>query len=146
MDRVFPNISWQNNFNTGVDEIDEQHQVLVNILNEGITKLNSDNSQVLLLEMTQELLAYALYHFETEEGLMQQCKYGQQHEQAMLQHIKEHRGFTQQVLGVREQLLIGQEVDVAELLEFLYQWLINHILKVDKALAAVILADDNKTD
>jgi len=144
LNKVFSNISWKDEFNTGVDEIDDQHKILLNILNESSTKLSSDNSRSLLLDITQDLLAYALYHFETEESLMQQYQYQKTDDSSMQQHLKEHRGFSQQVVNVREQLLSDQEIDVDELLNFLYQWLINHILKVDKALAKVILAQRNK--
>jgi len=140
MNNIPPNINWQDDFNTGVQEIDEQHRILVKTLNEAATKLASDNSQAQALGITKELLAYALYHFETEEALMQQYHYQQQDELMMQQHLKQHRSFSRQVLAVREQLFAGKEVDTAELLDFLYQWLVNHILKTDQALAKVILA------
>ena len=140
MDNSYPEISWNDDFVTGVQEIDEQHMILVNTLNEASTKLTSDNSQSVLLSFTGDLLAYALYHFETEEALMQQYDYQASDQMEMQQHLKEHRGFSQQVLAVREQLHAGKKVEIPELLDFLYQWLADHILKTDKALAKRILA------
>lgn len=140
MDNSYPEISWNDDFVTGVQEIDEQHMILVNTLNEALTKLTSENSQSVLLDFTQELLAYALYHFETEEALMQQYDYQNADPISMQQHLKEHRSFSQHVIAVREQIHAGKNVEIPELLDFLYQWLVNHILKTDKALAKQILA------
>jgi hemerythrin-like metal-binding protein len=136
----YPEISWNDDFVTGVKEIDEQHMILVNTLNEASSKLTSDNSQSVLLDFTQELLAYALYHFETEEALMQQYDYQIADQMSMQQHLKEHRSFSQQVIAVREQIHAGKNTEIPELLDFLYQWIVNHILKTDKALAKQILA------
>jgi len=136
----YPEISWNDDFVTGVKEIDEQHMILVNTLNEASSKLTSDNSQSVLLDFTQELLAYALYHFETEEELMQQYDYQIADQMSMQQHLKEHRSFSQQVIAVREQIHAGKNTEIPELLDFLYQWIVNHILKTDKALAKQILA------
>ncbi|MCF6251308.1 MAG: bacteriohemerythrin [Methylococcaceae bacterium] len=136
----YPEISWNDDFVTGVKEIDEQHMILVNTLNEASSKLTSDNSQSVLLNFTQELLAYALYHFETEEALMQQYDYQIADQMSIQQHLKEHRSFSQQVIAVREQIHAGKNIEIPKLLDFLYQWLVNHILKTDKALAKQILA------
>ena len=120
--------------------IDEQHMILVNLLNEASEKLSSDNSQALLLQITQDLLAYALYHFETEEALMLRYDYKHADEITMQRHLKEHRDFSQQVLALREQLQAGKKVDSSKLISFLRQWLLNHILKIDKALARQVIA------
>ena len=140
MNDSYPQINWNDNFNTGVQEIDEQHMILVNTLNEASATLASDSSQMILQKIVQDLLAYALYHFETEESLMQQYDYMEADNSAMQQHLKEHRGFSQQVVTVREQLQDGVAVDAPELLNFLNQWLVKHILKTDQAVGKWILA------
>jgi hypothetical protein len=66
---------WSDRYATGVEAIDEQHMILVHTLNEAATKLAEDASVEHLDRITQDLLAYALYHFETEESLMQQYGY-----------------------------------------------------------------------
>ncbi len=122
-----------------MDEIDQQHKILVNILNDAIQRVRTENSRTLLLQISRELLAYALYHFETEESLMLDYQFQDVEQVQMQLHIQQHRDFTQQVLGVRDKLSAGEEVDAIELLDFLYQWLFNHIMKKDKALVNEVL-------
>ncbi len=140
MGNGFTTIEWDDAFLTGVEEIDQQHKILVNILNDAISRVQTENSRELLLQITRELLAYALYHFETEETLMLNYQFQDVEQVQMAEHIQQHRDFTQQVLAVRDELSAGIEVDAIELLDFLYQWLFNHIMKTDKALANEILA------
>jgi len=134
---IFPML-WNDTFNTGVAEIDEQHMILVHTLNEANSKLKKDNSIKNLEQITQDLLSYALYHFETEEELMH--KYGYQEEDYLLakQHLEQHRSFSEKVVTVRDGLKSETPISADELLDFLINWLLNHILKTDMKLATFI--------
>ena len=135
---------WNDSLITGVAEIDEQHHILVHILNEAGEKLSHGASLDDYEAITHELLSYALYHFETEEALMQE--YGYEHSEAhdAQGHQAEHRGFTQQVIAVREQLKVGILTPPESLMAFLNDWLLRHIMLTDKRLAAFILARRGK--
>ena len=139
METILPQLIWNDSFTTGVREIDEQHMILVNILNEASVKLARDSSRELLQTITQDLLAYALYHFEEEEGLMQKYGYEHAHPEELKAHLAQHRDFSKEVLVIREQLKLGKAIPYKELLEFLNQWLVNHIMNTDKHLGAFIL-------
>ena len=141
MKNTYPIITWEDEFNTNIKEIDEQHMILVYLLNEVSAKLSSDNNQTLLLPLTEDLLAYALYHFETEEVLMQQYNYEHADSESMQKHINEHRNFSQQVLTVREQLKTNVKVEISEVLSFITDWLIDHILKTDQDLAKYLISE-----
>ena len=129
---------WNDKFNTGVTEIDEQHMILVHTLNEANTKLNKDSSIKNLEQITQDLLSYALYHFETEEELMQEYGYQEEDEQHAQEHLDQHRSFSEKVVTVRDGLKSETPISAEELLDFLVNWLFNHILKTDMKLAAFI--------
>jgi hemerythrin-like metal-binding protein len=49
-------------------------------------------------------------------------------------HRQEHRGFSQQVVALRDGLKEGRLVSREELLSFLNNWLVNHILHTDQRL------------
>ncbi len=131
---------WNDSLITGVAEIDEQHHILVHILNEAGEKLSHGASLDDYEAITHELLSYALYHFETEEALMQEYGYAQDEAPDANRHEAEHRSFTQQVLAVREQLKAGILTPPDILMAFLNDWLLRHIMLTDKRLAAFILA------
>lgn len=133
-------LAWSEGFATGVPEIDEQHMILVHTLNDAATKLARDTRVETLEQITQDLLSYALYHFETEEELMQQYGYGENDDNAVNDHLSQHRAFSAKVVAVRDGLKTGSLITAQDLLDFLNSWLVNHILNTDKKLGAFIVA------
>lgn len=133
-------ILWKSDYDTGVEEIDEQHRILVNTINEAGEKLSQDSSLETLENITRDLLSYALYHFETEEEMMQEHNYKGYSQEEYDTHMKQHREFSAQVVAVRESIKSGNPIGKEELIGFLTDWLINHINKTDKKLAAFLNA------
>jgi len=129
---------WNDSYATGVQEIDDQHMILVHTLKEASVSLARDASLEQLDKITQDLLAYALYHFDTEEELMQEYGYAEASSADSALHLEQHRAFSAKVVAVREGLKSGAPIAPADLLAFLNQWLVNHILNTDKRLAAFI--------
>ena len=129
---------WSDRYATGVEAIDEQHMILVHTLNEAATKLAKDASVEHLDRITQDLLAYALYHFETEESLMQQYGYEDGSPEDAATHLAQHRAFSSKVVAVRDGIKAGNPITADDLLAFLDNWLINHILNTDQRLGAFI--------
>jgi hemerythrin-like metal-binding protein len=135
-----PQLVWNESLMTGVPEIDEQHMILVHTLNQAAEKLSRDAGLEVLEPITRDLLSYALYHFDTEEDLMQHYGYDAAvHEDAKL-HLEQHRSFSAKVVTVRENLKLGILIPPNDLIEFLNGWLVNHILNTDKRLASFIIA------
>jgi len=131
---------WNDSYATGVAEIDEQHMILVHTLNEAGVRLVKDASLESLEQITQDLLSYALYHFETEEELMQKYGYADGPPEEAARHLEQHRAFSAKVVAVREGLKAGTLISPDDLLGFLNNWLVNHILNTDKKLGAFIVA------
>jgi len=133
-------IVWQESYNTGIEEIDEQHRILVNTINEANIKLSKDESLQTLEHITKDLLSYVLYHFETEEEMMTQYNYKGESLEEYDKHMKQHRDFSTKVVAVRESISKGKPIEKNELIEFLTDWLINHINNTDKKLAKFLHA------
>lgn len=131
-------IKWKSDYETGVEEIDEQHQILVNTLNEADKLLSKEASLENLENITKDLLSYALYHFETEEELMLEYGYNKEKPTEYDSHMKQHRDFSSKVVKVRDSLKAGNLIEHDELISFLVNWLINHINKTDKKLGAFL--------
>ena len=94
-------LEWKEEFETGITEIDEQHLILVNAINDASEKLSGDISVDLLEQITIDLLSYALYHFETEEEMMQRSGYASKDYDSANRHYEEHRFFSSKVLAIR---------------------------------------------
>src|ERR1019366_2927059 len=66
---IFP---WQKNYSLGISLIDEQHQKLVLLLNKLAASLATQANTAELKNIFNELALYAIYHFQTEEGVWNQ--------------------------------------------------------------------------
>jgi hemerythrin len=131
-------ILWQSSYNTGIDEIDEQHRILVNTINEAKIKLYEDDSTATLEAITKDLLSYVLYHFEAEEEMMAEHNYKAYSQEEFDTHMKQHRDFSAQVVAVRESISRGKLIAKEDFITFLMNWLVNHINETDKKLAAFL--------
>lgn len=129
---------WNDSLVSGVDEMDRQHRILVDMLVEISDKPADIDNKALFDRVSQDLLAYAIYHFETEEILMQETGYLQSAPDDFKAHVAAHRGFAQQVVAMREKAREGLPGGNEVLLDFLKNWLVDHILTVDKRLGKFV--------
>ncbi|MCG2575830.1 bacteriohemerythrin [Dechloromonas sp. XY25] len=133
---IFP---WDDNFNTGLPKIDEQHRKLVQLLNILAGHVAFQSSSPQLGAVFDQLADYAAYHFETEEAIWQQFLAGAPIETA--HHQATHHSFVQQVAEMRAKLGSRPLAELAdETLGFLTRWLASHILETDRHMARTVLA------
>ena len=138
MTNPFEVFSWDESYTTGIPQIDEQHQILVQFLN---TLASSQTFHVDIPSsrmVLQELTEYAAYHFQTEEGIWSQFLAD---DSWVIDHKKAHKDFVSEVSKLKEasdyetlEELLGNVVS------FLTLWLKLHILESDKRIAKVVLA------
>ena len=139
-----PAIEWQADFATGVAIIDDQHRVLIKMLNQASLELSDHSPMAELGRIVQGLLSYAGYHFQTEEKLMAEHGYARESEQSAAEHIRQHRDFADKVVTVKAQVDAGKRIPKADLESFLSTWLTDHILNTDRKFGAFICAQQAK--
>lgn len=127
-------IPWSDAMLTGVADIDRQHRILVDTLNEAKARLSDKADDPLFDQLTRDLLAYAIYHFDTEEQLMLQHGYRQASPEQEAHHLTQHRHFSERVVALRAAASDGETDTRDALISFLTDWLINHILTTDRRL------------
>jgi hemerythrin-like metal-binding protein len=133
-------IQWSDTMLIGVAEVDSQHRILVDTLFEAKTKLTGNVADPVFEQITRDLLAYAIYHFDTEEQLMRQHGYAAAAPEDAAAHLHQHRHFSERVVAMRNDARAGKPGSRDALLTFLQDWLINHILTTDKRLGQFICA------
>ena len=94
MTAPFLPLVWSAQLETGVPEIDEQHRILVQTLNEAGASLAHQPRMEHLEKITQDLLAYALYHFDMEETLMAETGYASAAGPAAAEHEQQQSAQT----------------------------------------------------
>lgn len=133
-------LAWNDALLSGVDEMDHQHRILVDMLVEVSAKLTHVENETLFDRITQDLLAYAIYHFDTEEKLMRQYGYAAAAPDEEHAHLTAHRAFAERVVTLRADARAGHPGGNEALLAFLKGWLVNHILTTDKRLGQFVCA------
>ncbi len=132
---IFP---WNENFNTGVAKIDEQHRKLVHLLNLLASHVAFEADVPVLNVIFDELADYAAYHFKTEEAIWHKYFPGDALES---NHKDTHSSFIDAVIRLREEGNTKPvETVINDVLAFLTRWLVSHILENDRYLAMVAMA------
>jgi hemerythrin len=130
--RIMPFVQWGAEFVTGIQQFDEHHQHLVELLNKTyddfICGAPDENLGVIL----NELVEYARYHFTAEEAWMQEHSYLKQQE-----HKNEHEKFSRSIVNFQNAFQSGNVNITLEVLTFLKRWLHNHILESDAGYATI---------
>ncbi len=121
-------------FLTGIQFIDEEHAKLFEITNR-LYEVSHDefipDKYDYILTIINELMDYTKYHFTHEEEYMKSINY-----KKLLSHIVEHKDFVDQLEAMDiASIDLAQEETITKLLNFLYDWLVNHICDSDKAIA-----------
>lgn len=129
-------LDWNDYLKTGIDIVDQQHRGLVDLANETAAKLSSgdglsvDEMRTLLGFLTD----YAATHFSTEEALMALSGIDEEH---VVHHRQSHANFLTQVNTMVDELG-GGELSGEQLMEFLGNWLIYHMLGEDQRLSRLL--------
>ena len=127
---------WGKQFETGLPDIDQQHQHLVSLINDfGDRVAENGSTKELLLRTFHELAAYAQEHFDTEEKLMRQSVVDSRHVDL---HLRQHSDFLSEVSSMAESIDDGDGGKSQMLLEYLINWLVFHTLGTDQNMARQI--------
>lgn len=122
-----PLIEWSKEFSVGIEEIDEQHKLLVELLNATHAAIQQRRSSEMTKEILGKLIDYAKLHFAVEESLMRLLNYADYEE-----HKEQHRILMENIGDLSKKLESGKMAVGFELQHFLRNWLIKHILENDK--------------
>ena len=119
-------VSWDEHVQLGIEEIDRQHKVLVDLTNKIYRIMKQGSGRDATAGAIEELVAYTSRHFSAEEALMTKAGYPD-----LAAHRKIHAGMVQQVLNYKKQLEEGT-LELPELMGFVSSWLVRHIKREDK--------------
>jgi hemerythrin len=133
-------IEWNDDLLTGVEPIDRQHRILIHTLGELESKRLGKGGARSFEEITSDLLAYAIYHFETEEELMKSCGYDRSECEQAERHLRQHREFSSKVVDLRAGLPKDEAASRRALVSYLKGWLDEHIRTTDQLLARFIMS------
>jgi len=122
-------MKWNNNFSVGNDVIDNQHKLLLKSIEDFHTACKNHSTDEAIVNTLKFLAKYTVNHFKDEEKYMADNGYPK-----LADHKIIHSNFVNEVKDIiakvnREGIKLSL---VMELNKKLNDWLINHIMKVDK--------------
>ncbi len=124
-------IEWNNSYNINIEIIDEHHKMLVDLLNllQNVSSNYEDKTTVFYV--IDNLKNYTKFHFTTEESLMQKYNYFD-----YANHIIEHNSFVDKIEYFEKKINENNNLfSIIELINYLREWLLNHIIISDKIMA-----------
>ena len=132
-----PNLKWDEKFSVKVTELDRQHKRFLDLINQLYESLQHNNNEDTLTAVmkeldtqssaVEELMRYAVYHFETEEKYMVKYQYPEYEH-----HKREHEIFTRKIKSLKKNFDDGKAIHSTKIIKFLINWYREHILGVDK--------------
>lgn len=120
-----PYFQWNDSLLTGIRTIDDQHKHLVDMVNELHDNVQPSGQLCPAPELVARLKTYAAEHFHIEEGYMQAFAYPE-----FEAHLKEHQSFNAAAQTFEDNCANGS-ANAPEVLDFIKQWLTEHITGVD---------------
>ncbi len=130
-------IVWNKKFELGVDFVDKQHKRLCDLINNLYTAMQKNEGKESLAKIFKELGDYTVRHFNDEEKLFDAHNYP-----ASAQHKKAHEVFVKKLVHFKEQAESGHAMLGVDLLEFLKDWLLKHILATDKLYVPYVKGEE----
>ncbi len=134
-------ITWSDELSVGIEEIDEQHKVLVNLINRMHDAIAQHHGSDTVKEILVELADYTKIHFAVEESLMRILDFPGYEE-----HKDIHDELLAHVVMLHEKVVSGKTAISFELMYFLKSWLTKHILEEDTQYSAFFLASGVKPE
>ncbi|MBF0187498.1 MAG: bacteriohemerythrin [Magnetococcales bacterium] len=124
---------WQARMSVGVEALDEDHRQLLTLINSLYKALRIGTGGKVIGNTLEELVSYTREHFQREERVMAERRYP-----GLEEHKREHENMIRQVEDFLIQYRQGDYTLNQDVLKYLRNWLVEHIMGSDQQYAAHI--------
>jgi len=130
--------NWSADFEIGIGAIDTDHRMLFDTIKQLGEYIAKAQGAERIRATINSLLLYVNEHFEREERFLRRAGYPD-----FIAHKMEHDHFRDSIFSLHEYHSQNPDaIDAQKVVTFLEGWLLNHILKVDKAFAPYLLGEE----
>jgi len=141
-DNPTPMVQWSDDLSYGVQAMDDDHKVMISLVNHMYSLASDDKEDFDATPLLAKLAEYAILHFRREEIIMETCDYPE-----MESHLEHHHKLEMQVFELlknKNRTFNAKETD--ELIQFLSDWLYDHISTVDQLMTPHVAKFLNEID
>ncbi len=128
-------IEWSEDLRIGIDVIDEHHRYLIDIINDLFDVVTGNFGSAKVARILGALTQYASIHFRAEEQMMVHYGFSQLESQK-----HQHYHFEQKLQQFHADLRSNPLTTQFEVLLYLRDWLVQHILREDTQLKVLVAA------
>lgn len=121
-----PIVKWRDSYSVGVKKFDDEHKVLLELINEMFVIVR-DSQDVANLDVTvNKLIQYTQEHFTDEEQALEEANYPN-----LTDHKAIHSKLLEDVKSYKKRVDENDENAILGFYHFLRDWLLTHILEED---------------
>ena len=117
---------WDPSFSVNIPNLDNDHKKMVQMISKLHEAMSQGKSKELITPLINELSDYTVSHFGAEEKYLRDKK----HPELSVQ-MAQHKIFLDRVNEFKETVQTGKTAIAIQLLPFMNQWFLNHIMKMD---------------
>ena len=132
-------VEWTPKLELHVPLVDREHKLLVEYINELHQAMTHNKPVSEMIGVLKKLRDYTATHFGDEEKLFNVPAY-----KAAAEHMKIHKKFVAKLDEVEEQLRMGTATVSMDLLTFLKDWLVQHIMGTDPTYLPYLKPEDKE--
>lgn len=122
-------VVWDEGMSVGNPLLDSDHRILITVLNQLDDARDTGQSREVVASVVNVLAEYTEHHFQREEAIMAQAGYPH-----LAAHAALHRALETRVRDIRARWQGGDHGALGdEVVDFLRNWLTDHIMVVDKS-------------
>lgn len=122
-------IEWRDDFKIGIDEVDFEHQELIELINESYNEAKNDGTNLAVLDSLGEIFEKISAHFALEEKEMRQLKYDQYED-----HKEDHEQLLDSIRDIMDEYEENTLLDEEDFGVRLKDWFVNHFSTKDARL------------
>lgn len=122
----FKLIEWGSQYEIGIKFSDDEHRVLVDLINKLYASFGTNKGKKAIQSVIDDLVDYTVFHFGNEEKYFEQIQIPDH--QA---HLKQHKAFVDKIKKFQQEFKAGDSTVSIDMVDFLKNWLVQHILKID---------------
>ncbi len=126
-------IKWKDCYSVGITTFDEEHHVLVRVVNELYEALRDKKGDEALEKLLAILVEYTEKHFSHEEQNMDKYAFPD-----AADHKEQHIILKNKIIDYQQKIASGETGLSPEIMKFLRYWLLGHIVETDKHFGAFL--------
>jgi len=122
-------IEWKEEYSLGIAEVDYEHQQLIGLINELLSRISGTAGDPEVVNSLGEIHAMIALHFALEEKVMQDMQYDEYE-----RHKADHDRLLDEIRDIMDEYEDKTEIDVEDFSRRLDRWFGEHFRTLDARL------------